>query len=537
MQRDAYQPTVSYVASTGIITINFNNTKTIDATVLRTPVTLNINLNGITGTYTATQNGTTIPSVKTGNTVSVNVYPHKGAVKLTCSDCSGTSTIPNVTKLTAAPQTNGAIVSWANPTSTFNNVLVVAKEGSGFTTKPTATSYIANANYTSIASAFEGGKVVYQGSGSSVNVTGLTTNKTYFFRVYVRNGTNWSNGVETSATTSGSTGSGLRCLQASYFNNVNLTGTPLAVRYETSINYNWGTSAPNIKGISANNFSIRWNGSFTATQTGNYFFTARADDGVRLWVNNSLIVNQWKDQSATSYTASIRLVQGKTYTIKMEYYERGGNAAAQLSWIVPTKTNQIMPFAANCTALASAQSTEIVSLDGRLTNNKAALQWVINTPKAIDYYQIEKRNAQGEFIPLSIVNDNNQSTMRLYNFVDEKLSEGDNDYRIQTIFADNNIPPQYSEVLKINYLKFNDYNVFPNPAQDNVQIDLSEAVGKRVDMRIFSIIGKELYREQIQSATNTPHVINLSSFEMGQYMIQINVAGQRPVTRKLIIGY
>lgn len=419
MQRDAFKPVISFSASTGTINVDFTKIQTIDPSVLKTSVTLNVNLNGLSGTFSVTQNGVTLPFVKTGNTLTINVYPHKGRV----------------------------------------------------------------------------------------TVRGVTG------------------------------GNNLSCLQASYFNNATLSGSPVAVQYESSINYNWGTSAPIVKGIQADNFSVRWNGSFTAPKTGIYQFIVKADDGVRLWINNSLIINQWKDQSATSYTSSLQLVQGVTYTIKMEYYERTGNALAQLSWVIPTQTSQIMPFSSNCALLASVQSNDIITLDGRLDNNQAALQWVINTQKSIDYYQIEKRNEQGEFIPLSIVNDDNQSTLRLYDFVDTELMEGDNVYRIQTNFTDNNIPPQYSEVLKINYLKSNGYNIFPNPAQDNVLIDLSEAVGKQVDMRIFSIVGKELYREEIQSATTTPHVINLNSFEIGQYMIQINVTGQRPVTRKLVIGY
>lgn len=417
MQRNAYKPTVQYDAASGLITVSFVSSKTLDPAVLKTPITLNINLNNFTGNYNATQNGVSLPSVKTGNILSVNVYPHKGRVLL---------------------------------------------------------SGLSNGN--------------------------------------------------------------LGCLQASYFNNVNLSGSPISTRYETSVNNNWGTAAPNVTGLRADNFSVRWNGSFTAAQTGTHQFTVKADDGVRLWVNNTLVINQWKDQVATSYTASVSLKQGIVNTIKMEYYEKTGNAVAQLSLKAPNKTSQIMLFSPNCSTLSSAQSANIVSLDGRLDNNRAALQWAVNSLQAIDYYQIEKRNEKGEFTPLSIVNDDNQSTVRIYNFTDENLNEGDNDYRIQTIFTDNSIAPQYSSTLKINYLKPNSYNIFPNPAQNNVQIDLTQAVGKKVDIHIFSLMGKELYQEQIESATSAPHTINISPFEMGQYMLQINVAGQRSVTRKLVIG-
>lgn len=535
MQRDAFQPIVSYTASTGTIAVSFNAVKTIDPSVLTTPITLNINLNGISGNYNVTQNGTLIPSVRTGNIVSINVYPHQGNVVLNCTDCQPTPTVSNVSNLLATPQTNAALVSWTNPTSTFSDVLVVAKAGSGFTTQPTATIYTANANFTDNGAAFEGGKVVYQGTGTSVNVTNLTAGVTYYFRVFVRNGTTWSSGVEATATPTGTTGSSLGCLQASYFNNTTVSGTPVATRFETAIDYNWGSNAP-MTGVNKDNFSVRWNGSFTAPTTGSYKFTINVDDGVRLWVNNSLLRNNWNNTKLKTYTSTINLIAGVTYPIISEYKAKTGSAEIHLSWTVPGQAIQIMPFAPNCTSLNSTRSADIVSLDGRLENRKAVIQWIVNTQKAIDYYQLEKLDEQGEFKPLSIVNDNNQSTLRYFSFIDDKLTEGENYYRIQTVFADN-IPPQYSEALRINYLKPNNYNIFPNPAQDYVDIDLSEVVGNPVNIHIYSIIGKELYQEKIEAAQTAPHRISLSPFETGQYLMRIESKGKRPVTRKLVVGF
>jgi PA14 domain/Secretion system C-terminal sorting domain/Polysaccharide deacetylase len=650
MQRDAYQPIVSYTASTGTIAVSFNAVKTIDPSVLRTPVTLNINLNGISGNYNVTQNGTLIPSVRTGSVVTVNIYPHQGNVVLNCTDCQPTTTVsnvsnllatpqtnaalvswtnptstfsdilvvakegsgfttqptsttytanadftgssstfeggkvvyqgsgtnvtvtnltagrtyyfrvfvrngtnwssgvettavptdvistaPNITNLTATPQTNAASVNWANPTTTFSDILVVAKQGSGFTTKPTATSYTADANFTGNGAAFEGGKVVYQGTGTNVTVTNLTANQTYYFRVFVRNGTTWSSGIETSTVPTGSTGSSLGCLQASYFNNTTLSGTPVAVRFETAINYNWGSEAP-MSGVNRDNYTVRWNGSFTAPTTGSYKFTINVDDGTRLWVNNIRLISQWSNKNVRTYTGTINLIAGVTYPIITEYKARSGNASINLSWTVPGQAIQIMPFAPNCTSLSSTRSADVVSLDGRIDNRKAVLQWVVNTQKAVDYYQLEKLDEQGEFKSLSIVNDNNQSSLRYFSFIDDKLTEGENYYRIQTIFADNT-PPQYSEPLKINYLKPNNYNIFPNPAHDYVDIDLSETYGNTVSIRIFSIIGKELYQEKIESAQTAPHRINLYQFETGQYLMRIESKGKRPVTRKLVVSF
>ena len=62
-----------------------------------------------------------------------------------------------------------------------------------------------------------------------------------------------------------------------------------------------------------------------------YRFTMRVDDGGRLWVNHHFLVDKWQDQAPTTYTGDIYLPGGPV-PVKMEYYENGGGAVAQLSW-------------------------------------------------------------------------------------------------------------------------------------------------------------------------------------------------------------
>ena len=114
-----------------------------------------------------------------------------------------------------------------------------------------------------------------------------------------------------------------------YFNNTSLTGSPVLVRDDASINFDWGVGSPAAT-VVADNFSARW----TRTQSfdaGRYRFVAQVDDGVRLWVNNQLIINQWVNGN-TTYTAEIDLPSGNV-PIQMEYFESVGGAIARLSWI------------------------------------------------------------------------------------------------------------------------------------------------------------------------------------------------------------
>ena len=117
---------------------------------------------------------------------------------------------------------------------------------------------------------------------------------------------------------------------ASYYANRTLTGTPATVRCETTINNNWGSGSPPGTGVGPNNFSVRWVGTRSFATTRSYTFTATADDGVRVYLDGTLVINQWKDQSPTTYTASRQVTAGN-HEVRMEYYENGGGAVARLT--------------------------------------------------------------------------------------------------------------------------------------------------------------------------------------------------------------
>ncbi|HSM56068.1 MAG TPA: PA14 domain-containing protein, partial [Candidatus Sulfomarinibacteraceae bacterium] len=132
------------------------------------------------------------------------------------------------------------------------------------------------------------------------------------------------------ALTPGSASAAEHVWRGEYYNNRSLAGLPVLLRHDNSIDFNWGDGSPAAGVVANDNFSVRWTRdvSFNA---GRYRFTTRTDDGVRLWVNNQLIIDQWKDQEATSHSAEITLPAG-SIPIRMEYYDRTGGAVARLSW-------------------------------------------------------------------------------------------------------------------------------------------------------------------------------------------------------------
>lgn len=115
---------------------------------------------------------------------------------------------------------------------------------------------------------------------------------------------------------------------AQYFNNPGLFGTPVLVRTESSPSNNWGAGSPGA-GVPADNFSARWVANLNLA-AGTYRITTRADDGVRVFVNGVLLINQWSLATGQTYTADITLGAG-THNVVVEYFEAFGDAYIEFS--------------------------------------------------------------------------------------------------------------------------------------------------------------------------------------------------------------
>ena len=77
---------------------------------------------------------------------------------------------------------------------------------------------------------------------------------------------------------------------ASYWNNPTLSGTPALTRQEENLDHDWGTGSPQPGVINADQFSARWTRYIDVTP-GNYRFTATSDDGIRLWIDGALLLD------------------------------------------------------------------------------------------------------------------------------------------------------------------------------------------------------------------------------------------------------
>ncbi|MBL1175280.1 PA14 domain-containing protein [Pantanalinema sp. GBBB05] len=130
-------------------------------------------------------------------------------------------------------------------------------------------------------------------------------------------------------------------LQASYYTGSNFSQLQ-ATRVDSRVDFNWAEGSPTAS-IGADNFAVRWAGTIQPQYSEIYTFYTNADDGVRLWVNGQLLIDNWTDHAVTENSGVISLQALQNYDIKLEYYERSGAASCQLLWSSGSQTKEIIP--------------------------------------------------------------------------------------------------------------------------------------------------------------------------------------------------
>ncbi|MGB0386237.1 MAG: PA14 domain-containing protein [Ardenticatenaceae bacterium] len=130
---------------------------------------------------------------------------------------------------------------------------------------------------------------------------------------------------------------------AEYFNNQDLTGTPLT-RIDPQLNFNWGSGSPDPT-ISEDNFSVRWTGWVQPEYSEQYTFRTLTNNGVRLWINGQQVIERWNSGAPwpVEQRVTVPLLAGQFVSIKMEMFEASGNANAQLYWSSASQAEQSIP--------------------------------------------------------------------------------------------------------------------------------------------------------------------------------------------------
>jgi beta-glucosidase len=151
--------------------------------------------------------------------------------------------------------------------------------------------------------------------------------------------------------------------RAEYFKNMDLQGQPELTRTEDRINLvSPDSPAP---GMPTSQFSVRWTGKLVAPESGAYTLSFTGDDGYRVFLDDKPLIDHWSNGSATTGAAQATLKAGKSYDLRIEYYQDGGDFTAQFGWQLPDQT----PYA-DAVEVAKHSDVAVVCVSTRHTESE-----------------------------------------------------------------------------------------------------------------------------------------------------------------------
>ncbi|RPI00538.1 MAG: hypothetical protein EHM72_08920, partial [Calditrichaeota bacterium] len=125
-------------------------------------------------------------------------------------------------------------------------------------------------------------------------------------------------------------------------------------RIDPSINFNWVRNKPG-KSIKEDHFTATWTGFIQPRFSEEYLFEGQADDGMRVWIDGRLLINQWaksgdaadgnvmESDASAGAVGKIRLQAGGKYPIQIDYFETIQNASIQLFWSSKSQAREPVP--------------------------------------------------------------------------------------------------------------------------------------------------------------------------------------------------
>jgi len=258
---------------------------------------------------------------------------------VTAENAAGESSQSNVVSATpqAAPQPPGQA---ANPSPANGATAVSVNADLSWSAGSGATSYDV---YFGQDSTPDSGEFQGNQTGTTFDPGTLANDTTYYWRIDSVNAAGTTTGNVWSFTTAaGGPGPGDGTgLTGDYYDNMDFTAFALT-RTDATVNFNWGSGSPD-PAIGVDTFSVQWTGQVEPMYSETYTFYTNSDDGIRLWVDGQLIIDNWTDHGPTENSGTISLSAGVKYDIDMDFYENGGGAVAELRWSSASQAYEIIP--------------------------------------------------------------------------------------------------------------------------------------------------------------------------------------------------
>src|SRR5205823_1413284 len=141
------------------------------------------------------------------------------------------------------------------------------------------------------------------------------------------------------------------------------SGTPFIDRIDRQINFDWAALSERGPALPTQ-FTVRWTGVIRSDSSSVHVFRARADSGIRVFLDDKLIIDDWADHAARPDVTTRFLKAGRNYRLRVEYKNSGGGGAvAQFGWASLVVPDLIRNYDAAIVCVGFDSGTEGEGLD------------------------------------------------------------------------------------------------------------------------------------------------------------------------------
>ncbi|MEL6131996.1 MAG: PQQ-dependent sugar dehydrogenase, partial [Bacteroidota bacterium] len=329
--------------------------------------------------------------------------------------------------------------------------------------------------------------------------------------------------------TPGTAGTGTG-LSATYYSDKDLVN-PVLFRLDSIIDFYWGSESP-VPATGYNDYSVAWEGEIESPVSEMVTFRTTTDDGVRLYVDGQLIIDQWTDQPAASYTGSIDLNAWQRVPIRMEFYEHRVYASAKLEWFSNGIPASVVPKQFLYPTAASSFPVALLAFDGKAEGSEVWLDWQTASEIQSDYFEVERADEQMAFQPIGRVAAQGQSqSLTSYQFIDPDPYVGKNYYRLRQVDLDGSYT--LTKVVEVTFDQ-EYWQVFPNPvvASEPLTLLVHSGAASRLEVAIWGIKGEKVWEEAVEVIPGSQtYAIPTDRLTMGTYLLSVIQNGKRTVRK------
>jgi hypothetical protein len=274
--------------------------------------------------------------------------------------------------------------------------------------------------------------------------------------------------------------------------------------------------------------STAWSGIYRVSST---TLTNTARPIMRVTGNVSVSLNPGTYWLDVAFTGSTAFTGPWVPPVTIEGQLTTGNAVQKFNNAWQPLSDSIwaqgMPFILKGTM--SVIPVELVSFKASVDNNSVTLDWITATEVNNSGFEIQRSSNGSEFSKVGFISGNGTTTeMKSYSFTDGQLERGSYSYRLKQIDYDGTF--EYSNVIEAEVFPVSQYSLsqnHPNPFNPSTKIEFSLAADSRVKLRIFDLLGQEVYNLTNNDMKSGLHTVNFdgSSLNSGVYFYQIEAEG------------